>query len=497
MNRLLIVVLGILFLTACSPNIPNSYRKSAERLQSKIVALEKLDAQSETDFTQFMRGDDWKIFQRYAEKENWSNYNVSKSEFTNLKKEQAGLEKLLKNDKKGSVQKIKSKLLNIDEMIGELTKKATFIQNRIQVLEVAMKLKDEVFSRSSSLMRISQRNVNDFAQFKEKISNNHPTRSKDIEKKSEIIVSIFEKLEKNFTIVEDQYKSSEPDYALFANNANELKVNSEALGKEIDNVSRSLKSLNNDYIVFLTDMRIDYKVQIARSSWEESYFIEYPKETTYIYDPITVSSEVFSTIKDEFRKCPSNLIKCDESLPRSDNSAEYWVEDSYAEYWQQHQVIENGVQKDPIWINLGEEYDNPEEVYKELQDAKGMQIEGKLYGEFEEETVFEPLPPAINAVGNPHYGEYRQDNNGNTFWHYYGQYSMIQNLLGGNSYSSHDYDAYRNRDRNTYGYYSGAGRSYGTRLNETSRSSGTGRSSGTKGMRTGSSIRGGGPRGSK
>jgi hypothetical protein len=73
----------------------------------------------------------------------------------------------------------------------------------------------------------------------------------------------------------------------------------------------------------------------------------------------------------------------------------------------------------------------------------------------------EIITPGSYLVGNPNYGEYRQ-NSGNSFWHWYGQYSFFNSLLGGGYYNrspigynswntrSH-YSYYQDYGRNTYG----------------------------------------------
>lgn len=55
-------------------------------------------------------------------------------------------------------------------------------------------------------------------------------------------------------------------------------------------------------------------------------------------------------------------------------------------------------------------------------------------------------------VGNPAYGNWKQDSSGRSFWEWYGMYSLFSNVLGGRSY----YDSWSSRPN--YSYYGQYGR---------------------------------------
>ena len=55
-------------------------------------------------------------------------------------------------------------------------------------------------------------------------------------------------------------------------------------------------------------------------------------------------------------------------------------------------------------------------------------------------------------VGNPSYGNWKQDSNGRSFWEWYGMYSMFSNVFGGRNY----YDSWSSRPN--YSYYNKYGR---------------------------------------
>jgi len=74
----------------------------------------------------------------------------------------------------------------------------------------------------------------------------------------------------------------------------------------------------------------------------------------------------------------------------------------------------------------------------------------------------ETITPGSYLIGNPGYGEYRQDNSGRSFWHWYGQYAFFSSLFRGGMYNRYPtyyndwnsrarYSHYRDYGRNTYG----------------------------------------------
>jgi len=92
----------------------------------------------------------------------------------------------------------------------------------------------------------------------------------------------------------------------------------------------------------------------------------------------------------------------------------------------------------------------------------------------------EMITPGSHLVGNPNYGEYRQES-GRSLWHWYGQYAFFNSLFGGGYYNrspigynswntrSH-YSYYQDYGRNTYG--SSSDRVQTARYNSNMRKSG-------------------------
>lgn len=125
--------------------------------------------------------------------------------------------------------------------------------------------------------------------------------------------------------------------------------------------------------------------------------------------------------------------------------------------------IENEKSKPEItdWKNVSEVF------FAENLDNMGLELASKS----EDGKVHKiPSPPGFNnAVGNAKYGEWKTDNNGNSFWAFYGQYmfmsTMFNMMAGPPIYRStyYDYQSYRGNP-STYNrpYYGSGNNTYGT-----------------------------------
>lgn len=106
-----------------------------------------------------------------------------------------------------------------------------------------------------------------------------------------------------------------------------------------------------------------------------------------------------------------------------------------------------------------------EVVFDNYIKDMGMEVASKVDGKVSK-TV---SPPGYsNYVGNERYGQWKQDNSGNSFWEFYGKYMFISsmfNLLAGPPIYRSGYGNYRSSYLNGRSYYgsTAGGRSrYGT-----------------------------------
>lgn len=118
-------------------------------------------------------------------------------------------------------------------------------------------------------------------------------------------------------------------------------------------------------------------------------------------------------------------------------------------------------EKKTDWIEVSPRF------YREKENYLGMTIASKVPNQNVSRTA---NPPGYQYVGNSHYGQWRQDRSGNSFWEFYGKYALFSNLLFGsntrgifgrrNIYRD-DYDSYRGSRSNRRPYFGRKGE-YGT-----------------------------------
>ncbi len=94
----------------------------------------------------------------------------------------------------------------------------------------------------------------------------------------------------------------------------------------------------------------------------------------------------------------------------------------------------------------------PSKVYDRFKPYLGMTIWSQKDGAPSENIA----PPGYAYVGDPNYGQWRQDSSGRSFWVFYGQYRLLSDLLnlGGGRIFRNQYDTYqgyRNRKRPYFG----------------------------------------------
>lgn len=139
------------------------------------------------------------------------------------------------------------------------------------------------------------------------------------------------------------------------------------------------------------------------------------------------------------------------------------IEGSWSKnYKHKYKIISSGEGNDSIpketktdWFEVSERFFNIH------ANDMGMEIAAKKDGKVSKQTA----PPGYsNYVGNSQYGSWKQDNSGNSFWAFYGQYAFMSNMIGlmnGPVYRS-GYNDYRTNYRGVRPYYGSGTSKYGT-----------------------------------
>ena len=203
----------------------------------------------------------------------------------------------------------------------------------------------------------------------------------------------------------------------------------------------SLKELYQSYTKVLQDMKTEFQLTIRRESWDEDSDYDTSRQVSFTRQ---VTPEVYQALADMEGPIASivpgfsgmalrnniggnwDRLKLGPTVnwpDRYHNAAEFWVEDAKEAYFHKYVIEEDGKTRETDWVQV-----NPS-FYEQHMANLGMAILSKPYGVFEADQLAQAAPPGMANVGNPKYGEWKEDNNGNQFWSWYGRYAFFSNLF--------------------------------------------------------------------
>lgn len=134
----------------------------------------------------------------------------------------------------------------------------------------------------------------------------------------------------------------------------------------------------------------------------------------------------------------------------------------FTEYYQKYKIASGEQVAATDWQKVNEEF------YRKTENFLGMTIWGK---DATGKPITSPAPPSYSYVGNPEYGQWKNDSSGSSFWEFYGKYAMLSNVLGfaGNLIYRNNYNGYRQSQMMGRPFY-GVNNQYGTQGRFTQRS---------------------------
>jgi len=150
------------------------------------------------------------------------------------------------------------------------------------------------------------------------------------------------------------------------------------------------------------------------------------------------------TIKQNLRDVPEYSIILDDMKTEGN---------FFSHYFHKYRIVQADKDWKTGWLEVSEDY------YNEKEPFLGMTLVNKKAGEINTQ----PAPPGYAYVGDPNYGQWRQHENGGSFWEFYGKYRMFTDVLGlvtGPIFRS-DYDDYSSYRRRRAPYF-GRNKQYGT-----------------------------------
>jgi len=126
----------------------------------------------------------------------------------------------------------------------------------------------------------------------------------------------------------------------------------------------------------------------------------------------------------------------------------------FTHYFHKYKVV----QLDKSWVTDWEKVSDS--FYRQNANFLGMTLAARKEGQYSDHVA----PPGYAYVGDPKYGQWKQDSSGGSFWEFYGKYRMFTDVLGfftGPIYDR-DYDDYH-RYRQRRQPFFGRNNQYGTK----------------------------------
>jgi hypothetical protein len=488
-----VFLLALIVLTASCDSIPEATVLKAERTKKQIGYAKKEVKKNDS------------LFQIYAKKMSVGVSSYVKREKLNTHFDIAEetlrladtfykhkVDPILELNESASEAKLLNNLKTVDNKITSAITSSEYPKKRLTLINQIEKDVDKYKNFADNALSVANGDVQSIKVFAKTYYKNYPKRKKDIDTDIAESDKLLKSIKSNNDSITKHYelKKGGEDYNLtiLANSYNGIKKDLQELLEYNKAVKSHLRELDGSYTKVLKDIKVQFYVQVGRTSWDD--YSDYNTDKNYVY-PI---KEVTENVYKYFEKLPGNTVlaygtngfnghrvnvRIDKTMwnslkiniaqnyPSGHDDSEFWVNNVVAKYYHKYVVERNGrVIENNKWELVDEDtfYDNLENL--------GMSIYSKPRGYFEAEAIEEAAPAGMSYVGNSKYGEWKKDSNGNDFWSFYGKYMFFSNMLGGHNYSRYEYDDYnrnyRYRDRNYYG--SRGQHRYGTRGSQYARS---------------------------
>jgi hypothetical protein len=322
------------------------------------------------------------------------------------------------------------------------------------------------------------RTTNELGQTVQAAAAKYPQQAGAINKRLVPIQQQRQTADRELTRLEAGLKTDPPNYATLYDTSSTITATHQAAMPTAGKLRTQLADVDNTVTRTLVDMKIDCTVTVTRSSWDESsdggesthtYRRDLPGNTEAclywegLSDKLDDDAQIgeyedpwngdprFKLAGGVDRKRWDQLsLDFRQDWPGSHNSATYHLEAVDLQYFHKVNTTRNGVMTQGDWQPVSAE------VFDDREYDLGMDIYTKPAGTFDDEASDEASPPGMAYIGNPDYGQWRNDSSGSSFWVFYGQYRFFSDLLGGSVYRS-DYNDYNRRYYGRGGYYGSMG----------------------------------------
>ena len=509
------VLLTMLLMGGCA-GLPQELRDQADAIPEQITQAEQRVGELSDSFQSVKQSSEYTVFfKRYDEREKWDSYfQDARSRLADAGAvyEQA-VKPLLDRNSPEDAEALRVQLERLGLAVRDAREDAAKPGNRMQFLRDAKAQGPEWVVEAEKDLGLTKVVFDDLVTVANQAKSDYPDKEADLTTRFVVVRDLLDASEKAVDVAQNQVNAADPDYAALGDSVQLVAENFDRIQEQDKELRTRLTELGRSYSKMLVDMDVRNSIIVGRTSWNEG--ADFPAEHTYAYGPRQVDQATYDSVaglpdnhvlaiftsgffsgrslRVGMDQAGWNALGIDpaESWPSGDDTAEFWLQDAPADYYHKYIITENGQRRETGWEPVTWEY------FEANLENLGMDIVTKPYGAYEDEVVNVASPPGMAYVGNSRYGQWREDNQGNRFWDWFGPYLFFSTLLH-RPYYYNDWNGWRGGYYGQRAYYGPAGDSnrYGTY----SQNSGT-RYSGSTWARKGglqrqsASVRGAGPAG--
>ena len=477
-------------LVACS-GLPDHLTRKYENIPQQLKQHEEKVAALEKTYKAQQQSKEWAFAKSYADKEKWNTHfeTAHKKLIEANSYFEATLKPRYERNKEEETQDFNRELEAFDKLLFESVKSARFPSEREAfLLKAKADAKIYFVTANTHLDHIYQLQLALFERGTQAITD-YPHKDNDVSKRLDQMDAYVNAAKKDFSSLEKQYLNHKnnkvTDYSILGDAKIAIDKNAKDIKDYESTTSKKFDELYTSYTRILADQKIDYFVVIGRASWCEGEYCGNGRESTYPAKKVDAKIfEYFDSYKNDLvatmrggwsasftLQIPQShwdtlKINKRDRMNKEFDYADYWVQKTYTKSYHKYIDIIDDKQTTTKWIEVKET-----DFWNQF-DNLGMSILTKPFGYYKEDTLdkAEPVGMAMvapltttngSASGSNRYGEWRTNSQGSSFWHYYGMYSFMNSLAGGNrAYSGRNWRHYSTHN-NSSPYY-GENREYGT-----------------------------------
>lgn len=492
-----LVIASLLSVAASCSAPPEQLNKAVSALPGQIDAARKANDKAKSEFAGLLKRDRYAFIASYpANQQHADRFGQANAKLNEAKKaNERQVEPIVNNydDKKkakleGAIAAVNGLITQAKQLTADpaawLEKVAATKANPDGTVRNAAGSASEVTTAFSPI----RQNV-------ETAKTAYASNASAIASKFQPIAAQQDNVAKAYALLQVESKKTPPNYAIMTEQATVVTDNATAFKKDAPAFAAKLAALNNRETHTLLDIRVDTTIEISRTTWDDAY--DMPDEHDYDYPVVPIDQDTatyfakfgpddvlaedstgwggkFTAQIDRKQWDKLNIKPREPKWHKDDSAAEFYVGEIDDTYCHKQKVLENGKPDISGRPKPADNYCSKYDVQSDLDlgiywveaddlsaDALGMDVYSKGLGDFDDQADAEATPPGMVYVGDTSTGEWRNDDHGNSFWYYYGQYRFFSDVIGG-PYPYHyryEYDdwnrSYRYGHKPYYGTYNG------------------------------------------